>query len=357
MPSQKEVRWSQLKVGSVVLAALLTLVALVFLMSGSVGVFTPKILVRSYFENAADLKVGAPVNLEGVTIGNVKRIEVDPNRPATPVVVTMKLSEKYRRSLHIDSKASLITLGVLGDTVVDINSQYATGRELRNGDEIGTVETPSIPDVIKASQGTVTQLNVILTKVNSLIDSISSGKGSIGQLIGSDEMYRKLMATTDQLQTLSTNLNEGKGSMGKLMVDDSLYNRANDTVEKLSHIADDLESGKGTAGKLLKDDSVYNDLKQTLSNTNQIVTDINAGKGGLGYLAKDPQFPQKLNDTITHLDTVLDRIDKGEGTLGKLSVDDSLYKNADQLTASSHQLVESIRKDPKKYFVIRLKMF
>ena len=79
MPSQQEVRWSQLKVGVLVLAALVALTALVFLMSGDTGgFFTGKLTVRSYFENSAGLKVGAPVALEGVTIGNVKAIRVVP---------------------------------------------------------------------------------------------------------------------------------------------------------------------------------------------------------------------------------------------------------------------------------------
>ena len=72
MPSQQEVQWSQLKVGVLVIVALVALTALIFLMSGSTGgIFAGKITLRSYFENAAGLKVGAPVNLEGVTIGNV----------------------------------------------------------------------------------------------------------------------------------------------------------------------------------------------------------------------------------------------------------------------------------------------
>ena len=79
MPSQQEVQWSQLKVGVLVLVALAVLIGLIFLMSGNTGgIFTGKITVRSYFENSAGLKVGAPVNLEGVTIGNVK---IDSHRP------------------------------------------------------------------------------------------------------------------------------------------------------------------------------------------------------------------------------------------------------------------------------------
>ena len=53
MPSQQEVQWSQLKVGVLVIVALVALTALIFLMSGSTGgIFAGKITLRSYFENA-----------------------------------------------------------------------------------------------------------------------------------------------------------------------------------------------------------------------------------------------------------------------------------------------------------------
>ena len=74
-------------------------------------------------------------------------------------------------------------MGVLGDTVVDINSQVATGPPMQDGDELKTLETPTIQDVVKASQGTIESLNVILAKLNTVVDNLQSGKGSIGQLI------------------------------------------------------------------------------------------------------------------------------------------------------------------------------
>ena len=82
-------------------------------------------------------------------------------------------------------------MGVLGDTVVDINSQVATGPMLRDGDELKTLETPSIQDVVKASQGTIEQLNVILAKLNTVVDNLQSGKGSFGQLLTNPELYNK----------------------------------------------------------------------------------------------------------------------------------------------------------------------
>ncbi|HXB62968.1 MAG TPA: MlaD family protein [Acidobacteriaceae bacterium] len=361
MPSQKEVRWSQLKVGLLVTVASLALIALVFLMTGSVGgLFTPKITVRSYFENAAGLEVGAPVSLEGVTVGTVTRIRVvsSPDRRLTPVEVTMRISgRRVEQSLRTDSKASLSTIGVLGDTVVDINSQFASGPLAQDGDELTTMETPNITDVIKSSQGTIEQLNVILAKANALLDSITSGNGSIGKLIASDEFYRKAYAAMSDLQTLTDNMNQGKGTVGKLMTDDTLYNRLNDTAGHLQHVSEEIDSSKGSAGKIINDPELYDNLNQTLAHANSLLADVDAGKGGLGVMAKDPVFAKNLQDTLSHMDDLVTSIQQGKGTLGKLANDDAAYNDLDKLLVDSQQLVTTIRSDPKKYLTIHMKIF
>jgi phospholipid/cholesterol/gamma-HCH transport system substrate-binding protein len=50
-------------------------------------------------------------------------------------------------------------------------------------------------------------------------------------------------------------------------------------------------------------------------------------------------------------------VDEGKGTLGQLAQNRSLYDHADQTLDQSQQLVKAIREDPKKYFIIRLKVF
>src|ERR1700679_347328 len=111
MPSQQEVRWSQLKVGVIVLISTIVLVTLLFLMTSSsgLGIFSHKLTVTTFFANSAGLKTGAAVNLEGVTIGTVKAVTIDssPERKLTPVKVVMKLDDKYGSMLKKDWKASL----------------------------------------------------------------------------------------------------------------------------------------------------------------------------------------------------------------------------------------------------------
>ena len=361
MPSQQEVRWSQLKVGVIVLVSTVVLITLLFLMTSSsgLGLFSHKLTVTTYFENSAGLKDGAAVNLQGVTIGTVKSVAVtsDPNHKLTPVLVTMKLDAKYLKDLHTDTKASLSTVGVLGDTVVDLNSQYATGPQLQNGDELHTLETPNLQDVVKASQGTIESLNVILAKMNTIVDNLQNGKGSVGQLINNPDLYNKATNTVDELQKLTANLNNGKGSVGKLMNDPTMYNRLNDAMGRLDTMVAQLQSGKGTAGKLLTDEALYNNLNATMAQANQLLTDVNAGKGALGMLAKDPQFRQQLQDTVTQVNTLVAGISQGKGTLGKLATDDTAYTNLNSLLTESTKLVTTIRQDPKKYLTIHLKVF
>ena len=361
MPSQQEVRWSQLKVGVIVLVAAIILVTLLFLMTSSsgLGVLSKKLTITTYFENSAGLKEGGAVNLQGVTIGEVKSVNVttDPARKLTPVKVVMKLDSKFQPSLKEDSKAALTTVGVLGDTVVDINSQVAVGPPLKDGDELHTLETPSITDVVKASQGTIEQLNVILAKLNTVVDNLQDGKGSLGQLISNPDLYNKATQTVDQLNLLEHNLNEGRGSVGKLMTDDTMYNRLNAAAGKLDSIATSLDSGKGTAGKLLKDDTLYNNLNATLTKTNSLLDQVQNGKGAAGMLINDPAFAQQLRDTLANVNTIVANVNAGKGTLGKLTTDDTAYANLNKLLTQSTLLVDTLRQDPKKYLTIHVKVF
>jgi phospholipid/cholesterol/gamma-HCH transport system substrate-binding protein len=361
MPSQAEVRWSQLKVGTIVLLSVVLLTTLLFLMTSNAGIgfFQKRVVVHSFFDNASGLKVGAPVTLEGVTIGEVSRVAIttDPARKLTPVEVVMKLSPHFRASIHKDSIVTLQTAGVLGDTVVDINSQLATGPEAQNGDELRTKDVPSIQDVVASSQATVKSVNEIMPKINDIVTSIDAGKGSAGKLINDPQLYNRAVATVNELQTLATNLNRGRGTAGKLLTDDTVYNNLKDATARLDSLATNLSTGKGTAGKLLTDDTLYNNLNTTITQTNALLAQINSGKGGLGMLVKDPAFADKLNDSVSKLDLLLTNIDNGKGTIGKLATDDSVYTNLDKLLANSDQFVTMLRQDPKKYLTIHMKIF
>jgi len=358
LPSRKEIRWSQLRVGALVLAAVAVLVLLILLMnSTSGGIFSQKLILRTYFDNASGLKNGAPVTLEGVTIGNVQRIRVVPERSPTPVEVTMRISGNYVKYLHTDSTTSIAQAGVLGDSYVDITSNRATGPNPSNNAELRATQAPSLQSVITASQTSIEEITKLMRNTNKLMDTLNSKKGTLGGLINDPVFYAKINRVVDNLQNLTAAINNGSGTLGKLVNDDTLYNHANQVVDHLEKVSADLQAGQGTAGKLLKDDTLYKNLNSAVANANQLLAEANAGHGALGKLAKDPDFAKKLDDTVTRLDNILTGIDEGKGTVGQLMQNRSLYDHTNQTMDQAQQLIKAIREDPKKYFVIHLKLF
>ena len=358
MPSRKEIQWSQLRVGVLILVAMLVLIGLIILMSDTTGgLFARKLVLRAYFQNATGVKPGAPVTLEGVTIGNVTHVRVVPSRDPAPVEVTMSVGYEFLDDLHTDSPVSIAQSGVLGDSFIDINSTHATGPAPANNAELRTNSSPGLQDVIQSSQASIVEVKTLTQKIETLVDSLNSKKGTAGELINDPEMAHKISRIIADLQTITTSIASGKGSLGKLVKDDTLYTRANSAIDHLNNITADIDEGKGTVGKLVNDDSLYNSLNATIGNANQLLTDVNAGKGSIGKLAKDPALAKKLDDTVARLDSILTSVDEGKGTIGQLMNNRSVYDHADQTLDEAHNLIKSIRANPKKYLVIRLKLF
>ncbi len=357
MPSKQEVKWSQLRVGITVLVSSSVLFVLVFLMSGAGGFFTPKIRIKSYFDNASGLRQGAPVRLAGVDIGNVESVRIIPAHGLTPVEVTMLVSTKYGEALRKDSKSKLTTAGVLGETFVDIETKDSKLGRAQNWDELSTEETPDLQDMVRAGQGSLQNIDVLIKRLDRILAYVENGQGSVGKAIYDPQLYGKLSGTVTEMQKLIADVNAGKGTLGKVVVDDEMYRKAVGAIDKLNAMLDDINAGKGTAGKLIKDDSLYNNANETLAQMRKFTEDVNAGKGTLGKLAHDDVLANKIDATVTRLQAITEKVDKGEGTVGRLFKDPSLYENSDKMLVETRELIKAIRQDPKTYLTIKLHVF
>jgi phospholipid/cholesterol/gamma-HCH transport system substrate-binding protein len=146
-----------------------TLAILVFLMSGTSGLFTTKVTLVAYFDNAEGLRQGQPVDLQGVAIGNVKSVRVIPGRPLAPVQVTLKISKQYQEFVHKDSLATIKTAGVLGESFVDVDSRQAKLPPAKDGDELPSANAPGLDDVVRSSQGTLQNVDLLVKRLDRIL--------------------------------------------------------------------------------------------------------------------------------------------------------------------------------------------
>jgi phospholipid/cholesterol/gamma-HCH transport system substrate-binding protein len=359
LPSQKQLKWSQLRVGTTVIVASLTLALLLFLMSGTAGLLTKRITLKSYFDNAAGLRQGAPVRLSGVDIGNVSHIRIvpDKDKQLTPVEVTMKVSTKYIYALRRDSVTSLDTAGVLGETYLDIDSSQAIAAVAQDGDTLPTQVHPDFNQVVRASQSTLQNMDALLKRADRILAFAESGKGSLGKLIYDPTLYNRFSDTVADFQKIVNEVASGQGSLGALISRNDAYDKFLATLDKMNAVIDDIQAGKGTAGKFVKDPALYDNANATIANLRKVTEDINAGKGTIGRLTKDEELANKLDTTITKLSQLTTELEAGQGTAGKLFKDESLYNNANQVLVESRDLIKALRENPKKYLSIKMHIF
>jgi phospholipid/cholesterol/gamma-HCH transport system substrate-binding protein len=123
----------ELWVGLFVAAGIVALIMLAFKVG---NLATAQVLdgytIKARFENIGGLKVKSAVTLAGVPIGRVKSISVDKER--YQAVVEMEIDGRYR-NIPVDSSASILTSGLLGEQYIGLEPGGAE-EYLKDGDTI-----------------------------------------------------------------------------------------------------------------------------------------------------------------------------------------------------------------------------
>ena len=111
----------------IVLPVIVVVAVLVLIMVfGRARLWTHRLEVRAYVQDAQGLHAGAPVRLAGVQIGSVRSVRALPEKRENPAEVVMILRTPNELKIPKDSVVSLATAGVLGETFAEINVQNAS---------------------------------------------------------------------------------------------------------------------------------------------------------------------------------------------------------------------------------------
>ena len=358
MTQRKEIRWSQLKVGIVALAGVSLLAITIFLISGSGAFWTDKAQLISYAPDAGGLKTGAVVRLAGVDVGNVRTVRHS-GRPvkSEAVEVLLEIRASYLSDIRSDSEVYIAAEGLLGQRYINISMGTSAGTPIQSGGVIKFHQTPEFTELVGGSADLLANLNLLTTRLNSVVGSIDTGEGTIGKFIKDDSLYLRLDGAVRNAEALIADINDGKGSIGLMLKSDEFYRNINDTILKMQSIANRIESGEGTVAKLINDPALYQETRDMVSRGSTMIDNINQGKGTLGKLATEDELHRRLTSAISNLDNVLTGIRNGDGTVGKLFHDPTLYNNLSTVSMEMRELMGDFRRDPKKFLTIQLKIF
>ncbi|MFN7998845.1 MAG: MlaD family protein [Bryobacteraceae bacterium] len=357
MPDHSKVRWSQLKVGIVAFASLIVLGVLIFLLTGSRGIFQHNEPVRTYMDDASGIAESAPVRLNGILVGTIQSIRISGSKdPKRAVEFVMSIQENFMKEIPEDSTTEISAANLLGDKFINI-TKGRSAVPVKPGSELKSLQAQDIPELMAQSANLLATLQDIAKRTNTMLADIDAGKGNLGKLLRDDELYNRLNGIAAEGQKLLADVRSGQGTLSKLLYDDSLYQEIRAPIKRIDSMLADLQQGQGTAGKLLKDPQVYDEARQTLAEMRRLTQDLNAGKGTAGKLLKDEQLYKQLNQLTAKLDTTIDRINSGQGTIGQLMVNPQLYESMQGAMREFQSLAKDIRANPKKFLRLKLAIF
>ncbi|MFZ0211579.1 MAG: MlaD family protein [Candidatus Acidiferrales bacterium] len=357
MAQQKQLTWAELRVGLFVLVGLFILAIAIFYVTG-VNFWGAKYEIKTYLPEVLDLQEGADVSLAGVRVGNVDHIKINPNPVDRMhnIELEMRIDKRYQDLIRSDSRASLVTQGLLGDRYVTI-TRGLNGQIVPNQGEVPGVEGKDITQIVERGVELEANLGVLTQQVGDIIGAVRKGQGTIGKFIYDPSLYNQLNTTASKMDSVVSDIQAGKGSIGKVLASDDLYNKLDTTMDHVESMTAAVQSQKGSLGKLIYDPSFYDQTHQFLTNSNALLSGIRNGQGTLGKLATDDSVFTNLRDASANIKDVTGKLNSGQGTFGKFFTDPQLYDNMTGLTGDMRLLIGDFRHNPKKFLNIHLNIF
>jgi phospholipid/cholesterol/gamma-HCH transport system substrate-binding protein len=346
MPRTRSLAWAELKIGLLAIAAMVIAGTLIFLLSGEGGYFWQRYPLKTVLDNVAGLGEGAPVRIAGVEVGSITGVQFVGER----VEVTFEISKAQRPRVTTTSTATVGSVSLLGEGALDLTpstkgTPIPDWGYVRPGKPAG-----SIADVTtQASEG--------IEKLTALLTDISNGRGTIGQLVTNEALYRDLNGLIVSAEEIAKNLSQGRGTLGRLVNDPKAARALEASLENLQDVTARIRSGEGSIGKLLNDDALATSLTSATANIDTLTAKLNRGEGTAGKLVTDQELYNRLNSMADRLDKVIASLQQGEGTAGQLLHDKQLYENMNSAVVEMRKLLTAIQADPKKYLNVRVSLF
>jgi len=315
------ITWDQLKVGAVILVALVVMGVAILKLGQSAHLFSKRYTLVSFVPNTAGLRVGGQVTVAGQLAGAVKTIEFLPVDADTTknLRVIIEVDKEVQPQVRRDSQAKLKTLGLLGDKVFDISPGTPKYAELQDGDTLSLGEALDYEAVLQQASGALDQVVNLTGSLQKVANGVVKGEGTVGQLLTNRQLFDNLNSTLATTNTLMARLQNPRGTLGQLLNDPTLYNNLNrvlgsaDTL--VAQLGGGISSGNGTVAKLLNDDQLY----------------------------------LRLVSTVSGMDTLVNAMSRGNGTVKKLFTDQELYDQLLKSVTSLNQVLTDVQRDPRRY--------
>lgn len=276
-----QLRRNEILTGLLVLATVAILTGILILL-GAPGLFRPLVTYKIYLDNAAGIKLGAPVLLAGRKIGQVDKLfspvsKEDAARAeaaaaalqppdASPTPAALKPKYEARIDVRVDKDAlvykdartRLVTLGLLGETAIDITQGNESSGRASDGEIFAGERVPDFGESISKMLDIV---KPVATEATATLKELQTTAANLSRITDENSQLNMALA---QFRTFGENLTS-------MTARDSSLSIALKNVEKIST---DISSNDNIQITLQNFRESSDRLKGILADLNQLGPDL-----------------------------------------------------------------------------------
>jgi phospholipid/cholesterol/gamma-HCH transport system substrate-binding protein len=283
-----------LTVGLFVLVAMVALAVSILSLTTDRGFFASEYRLEAPFENVLGLQAGAPVWLAGKEVGRVEAIQFVPGSDVAPVLATLAIDTDVSEFVRSDSIASIGTIGVLGDSYVEVTVGSESADVLGDGDTIATLAPVNMNQAMAKVTAAVDSFRVLSENLNEAVEGFADADGGA-----------KVTRALDAVSEAMIEIREGDGLIHHLIFEDfgsDGFRSLERSLVAMESVMREIAEGEGILHTLIyerpRDQDVVNQVMMAGGRLNSILGKIDAGEGTLGLLVNDPAVYEELTTLL-----------------------------------------------------------
>lgn len=287
---------NNLRLGGFVLAGLLFLIVLLYMIGRNSSMFSSNFQLRTHFRDVKGLQSGHNVFFAGKQIGTVKNVEILND---TTIEVVFYIETQNKQFIRKNSETSVGSDGLVGNRVLNIVPAKTPGLPVEADDILPAHKTPSTDEMLETLYSTNNNIAFITEQLKITAQRINESK-ELWELLGESGISAELRTSlhnirrasagtvvmVNDLNSIIESVRNGEGSVGALLTDTSFAASLNEAVEKIQLVGDN-------ANKLA------DELNQTVLDIRQMV---DSGKGPVPALMTDPAMTEKINNSLINIE-------------------------------------------------------
>lgn len=278
------------------------------------------------YSNAQGLKTSNPVMKNGLQIGSVIDIKLNPKNPEQIIALI-----DVQRSVDVpkNTEATIISADLLGAKAIELNWTPSSSVAESGDTLLGKIENSLSDKVSKEILPVKLKTEKMLGSLDTLIlnmqhlfsdEAMSGGMGSLQKTLinlekSSETLKDLLLAesgalkkTISNLESVTTNLQKSNQNITSITANtaaateklaksdiDGTVKELKAASHALNQMLGQINSGQGSLGALVKNKDLYDNLNKTISDLNRVVADLYKNpKIYLGPLGKSGKKAERM---------------------------------------------------------------